>query len=115
MNSLDRFMEFLVAAVFILVGLSRILTYRLHRKPTDTGTSELASEFPYWCIALVVLFEMGAAVALVTPFELTLFAAVALALSTMINGFYRVSAQKPTAPTVVLFLLALFVICGRVL
>ena len=108
-------MEFLVAAVFILVGLSRILTYRLYRKRTETGTSEFASEFPYWCFALVGLLEMGAAMALVTPFELTLFAAVVLALSTLINGLYRVSVQKPTAPTVVLFLLALFVICGRVL
>lgn len=115
MNSLDRFMEFLVAAVFIFVGLSKILTYRLHMKPSEAGATELVSEFPYWCIALVGLFEMGAAMALVTPFELTLFAAVALALSTMITGLYRVSVNKPTAPTLVLFLLALFVICGRVL
>jgi uncharacterized membrane protein YphA (DoxX/SURF4 family) len=115
MNNLDRFMEFLVAAVFILVGLSKIFSYRYHREPVEAGTSELAIEFPYWCVALVGLFEMGAAMALVTPFELELFAAVALALSTIINGLYRVSVQKPAAPTVVLFLLALFVICGRVL
>lgn len=112
MNNLDRFMEFLVAAVFLLVGLSKIFSYRYRREP---GTSELAAEFPYWCAALVGLFEMGAAMALVTPFELTLFAAVALALSTIITGLYRVSVQKPAAPAVVLFLLVLFVICGRVL
>jgi uncharacterized membrane protein YphA (DoxX/SURF4 family) len=115
MNNLDRFMEFLVAAVFLLVGLSKMLSYRRQKGPADTGTSELAIEFPYWCVALVGLFEMGAALALVTPFELTLFAAVALAVSTMIAGLYRISVDKSAAPTAVLFLLVLFVIRGRVL
>jgi uncharacterized membrane protein YphA (DoxX/SURF4 family) len=115
MNNLDRFMEFLVAVVFLLVGLSKIFSYRCHREPVRAGTSEIAKEFPYWCAALVGLFEMSAAMAMITPFELTLFAAVALALSTIITGLYRVSVQKPAAPTVVLFLLVLFVICGRVL
>ncbi len=115
MNNLDRFMEFVVAAVFILVGLSKIFSYRYPRALNEAGKSELAVEFPYWCVALVGLFEMAAAMALVTPFELTLFAAVALALSTMIAGLYRVSVQKTAVPTVVLFLLVLFVICGRVL
>jgi len=115
MNNLDRFMEFLVAAVFLLVGLSKIFSYKNHKEPANAGKSELAIEFPYWCVALVGLFEMGAAMALITPFELTLFAAVVLALSTFIAGLYRASVQKPAAPTVVLFLLVLFVICGRVL
>ncbi len=115
MNNLDRFMEFLVAAVFLLVGLSKIFSYRYNREPSEAGSSELATEFPYWCAALVGLFEMGAATALVTPFELTLFAAVALAFSTIITGLYSVSVQKPAAPAAVLFLLVLFVICGRVL
>jgi len=115
MNNLDRFMEFVVAAVFLLVGLSKIFSYRYPRESSADGASGLAIEFPYWCVALVGLFEMTAAMALITPFELTLFAAVALALSTIITGFYRASAQKPAAPSVALFLLVLFVICERVL
>jgi uncharacterized membrane protein YphA (DoxX/SURF4 family) len=115
MNNLDRFMEFVVAAVFLLVGLSKIFSYRYKSEATEAGASELAVEFPYWCAALVGLFEMAAAMALITPFELTLFAAVALALSTVITGLYRASVQKTAVPSVVLFLLVLFVICGRVL
>jgi len=115
MNNLDRFMEFLAAAVFLLVGLSKIFSYRYLRGSGEAGSAELAREFPYWGVALVGLFEMAAAMALVTPFELTLFAAVALAFSTIIAGLYRISVQKPAAPTAILFLLVLFVICGRVL
>jgi uncharacterized membrane protein YphA (DoxX/SURF4 family) len=115
MNNLDRFMEFVVAAVFTLVGLSKIFSYKYRAVGIDGNASELAIEFPYWCVALVGLFEMLAAVALATPFEQKLFAAVALALSTTIAGLYRASVQKPAAPTVVLLLLVLFVICGRLL
>jgi hypothetical protein len=86
MNNLDRFMEFLVAVVFLIVGLSKIFSYRYQKEPAEAGKSELAMEFPYWCAALVGLFEMGAAMALVTPFELALLAAVSLALSTIITG-----------------------------
>jgi uncharacterized membrane protein YphA (DoxX/SURF4 family) len=115
MNNLDRFMEFVVAAVFLLVGLSKIFSHKYQRESREEGAGELASEFPYWCVALVGLFEIVAAMVLITPFALTLFAAVALALSTMIAGLYRVSVQKPAVPSAVLFLLVLFVICGRVL
>ena len=108
-------MEFVVAAVFTLVGLSKIFSYKYKAAGIDGSASELAIEFPYWCVALVGLFEMLAAVALATPFEQKLFAAVALALSTTIAGLYRASVQKPAAPTVVLLLLVLFVICGRLL
>jgi hypothetical protein len=115
MNNLDRFMEFVVAAVFLLLGLSRIFSYRFGTESGEVGRSEFAAEFPYWCVALVGLFEMAAAMALVASFSLTLLAAVALALSTVISGLYRVSVEKTAVPSVVLFLLVLFVICGRVL
>ena len=115
MNNLDRFMEFVVAAVFTLVGLSKIFSYKYKAAGIDGTASELAIEFPYWCVALVGLFEMLAAVALATPFEQKIFAAVALALSTLIAGLYRASVQKPAAPSVILLLLVLFVICGRLL
>jgi uncharacterized membrane protein YphA (DoxX/SURF4 family) len=114
MNNLDRFMEFVVAAVFVLAGLSKIFSYRSQRESGEEGAGELAIEFPYWCVALVGLFEMAAAMLLITPFELTLFAAVALGLSTMITGLYRVSVQKPIVQSAVLFLLVLFVIRGHV-
>src|SRR3954463_10916195 len=114
MNDLDRFMEFLVAAIFLLVGLSKIFRYKYPRGSNEVETSKFEREFPYWCVALLGMFEMAAATALVTPFELNLFAAVALAFSTFITVLYRASVQKPAAPTAVLFLLVLFVICGRV-
>jgi len=115
MNGLDRLMEFVVAAVFTFVGLSKIFSYKYKAAGGEVEASEFAVEFPYWSVALLGLFEMIAAMALITPFEQKLFAAVALALSTLIICLYRASVQKPAAPTVVLLLLVLFVICGRVL
>lgn len=115
MNNLDRSMEFVVAAIFLFVGLSRVLSFRRERQADDQPESELSAELPYWCVALVGLFEVAAAMALITPFELTLFAAGILALSTMIAALYRVSVKKSAAPTTALFLLVLFVICGRML
>lgn len=106
-------MEFLVATVFILVGLNKIFSYR-HRRDSSSGDeSALAMEFPYWCVALVGVFEMVAAMALVSSYEVALFAAVSLALSTIVASLCRVSVEKPAAPAVVLFLLVLFVICER--
>src|SRR5690348_15345813 len=58
MNNLDRFMELVVAAVFTLVGLSKIFSYKYKAAGIDGSASELAIEFPYWCVALVGLFEM---------------------------------------------------------
>jgi hypothetical protein len=115
MNNLDRFMEFVAAAVFVFAGLNKIFSYRFQRESHEDGVGELAGEFPYWCVAFLGLFEMTAAMLLITPFELTLFAAVALGLSTMITGLYRVCVEKTVVPSAVLFLLVLFVICGRVL
>jgi uncharacterized membrane protein YphA (DoxX/SURF4 family) len=80
-------MEFLVATVFLLVGLSKIFSYRFHREPAEAGTPELAADFPYWCATLVGLFEMGAPFTLVTPFEITLLAAIGLALPASSPGF----------------------------
>jgi hypothetical protein len=116
MNSLDRFMEFLVAGVFLCVGLAQILSYR--RRPRALGARHARHIFalPYWAIVAVGLFEIGAALALVAPFgplppaTLSLMAASGLAILTLGAAVYRVRRQETAVPSTALFLLALFVI-----
>jgi len=67
MNSLDRFMEYLVAGVFVCVGLRSIYSYK--RRPRALGAREMSLPFgvPYWSVIAVGLFEIAAALALVMP------------------------------------------------
>jgi hypothetical protein len=119
MTNLDWFMEFLVAGVFVLLGIRKVMTFR--RKPRALGArhSRLPFGLPHGSIAVVGLLEILAALALVAPAgpfppaTLALIAAAALALLTTAAGIYHVHRRESAVPSVALFLLALFVIVGR--
>lgn len=112
-------MEFLVAGVFLCIGLRRIVSYG--RRPKALGASQMRLPFglPYGTIAAVGLFEIAAALALLAPFgplpqaTLVPLAAAMLALLTMAAGIHHVRRHEPATPTVVLFLLAMFVMVAR--
>jgi hypothetical protein len=119
MNSLDRLMEFLVAGVFLLIGLRKILSFR--RRPRTLGARHrrLPLGLPYGVIVAIGLFEIVAALAIVTPFgpwpqaTLVRFAAAGLAVLTLSACFYHARRRESAAPTVALFLLTIFVLVGR--
>src|SRR5580658_6265305 len=120
MNSLDRFMEFLVAGVFLCVGLGKLLKYRRRPKALGASQAQLPFGLPYGVIVAVGLFEVAAALVLLfTPFGVLAqvnqarMAALLLALLTVGAGFYHVRRQETAAPALVLFLLTLFVMVGR--
>ena len=119
MNSLDRIMEFLVAGVFLCVGLNQIFWYRRRPKALGARNRRLPLGLPYASIIAIGLFEIVAALALVTPFgpwppaTLALLAATGLALLTLAAAIYRTRRRQSAAPSLALFLMALFVIVGH--
>jgi hypothetical protein len=119
MSVLDRIMEFLLAGVFLWFGLGKIFSYnRGANEPDGEETSGLMG-LPYTLAALIGLFETVAALALIAPVgvvlspRLSIAAATALALLMVGASIYRVRRQQSAAPTVVLFLMAVFVIAAR--
>lgn len=110
-----------MAGVFLCAGLSKIFSY--NRKAKVPGTRETPGPMglQYRWAALIGLFETAAALALIVPTgspasaNLVLPAASALALLMVAASIYRLRRQESAAPTVALFLMAIFVIAARCL
>jgi hypothetical protein len=119
MNSLDRFAEFFVAVVFLCAGVSRIFSYKRKRTASVIEKAHGFAGLPYELQFVVALFEIAAALALLTPVDtgmhvqLVRLAAGGLALLTVAASIYRVRHNQSAAPTLALFFMALFVIVGR--
>lgn len=114
-------MEFLLAGVFLWIGLAQIMSFRRRPKALGAGNKRLPLGLPYGSVVAIGICEIVAAFALVAPFgpisqpNLALFAAMALALLTLGAAVLNARRQKSAAPSVVLFLMALFVIIGHTL
>ena len=125
MNTLDRFMEFLLSAVFLCFGLAKIFSYnRKARYPSgEDGPGETTGlmGLSYEWAALIGFFETVAALILLLPSAArpaitpALVAATALAVLMIGASIYRARQQQSAAPTIVLFLMALFVIAAHCL
>ena len=114
MNGLDRFMEFVASGVFLCVGFRKIWGYRHRPKPLEASQPRFPFGLPHATIVVVGVLEVTAALALLTPHAtLVPLAAAVLALMMIAAGIYHVRRHEPAAPTVVLFLLTIFVIVGR--
>lgn len=121
MNSLDRFMELLLAIVFLCAGLAKVFSYNSAKKSGGASGTSGFTGLPYVWAALIGAFEIAAAMVLVAPAgtwpsdNLALPAAGALALLMAAASIYRQKRQQSSAPTIALFLMALFVIAARCL
>jgi predicted membrane protein len=119
MSSLDRFMEYLTAAIFLCVGLKEIWSYRRRPKALGAAQTRLPFGFPREALLVIGLLEIVAALALVVPFgpwspaARVGLAALILALLTIIGGIDHVRRHLSVAPAAVLLLLTLFVLVGR--
>jgi hypothetical protein len=125
MNGLNRFMEFLLSAVFLCAGLAKIFSYNRNENRSiasnDPGETTGLMGLPYRWAALIGFFETMAALILLAPsatlptFAPALIAATALALLMVAASVYRLRRRQSTAPTMALFLIALFVIAAHCL
>jgi hypothetical protein len=119
LTNLDRFMDILLAAIFILIGAWQIVSYGRRPKSLGARHRSLPLGLPYGFVIAVGLIEIVAALGLVIPFgpippaTLALVAASGLALLTLTAAIYRMRRHQSPVPSVMLFLLALFVILGH--
>jgi len=119
MNVLLWIAQVLLAAVFVFAGVSKILVYgrkgKVVQAPLVSGWVGMPNEFA----AIIALVEIVGALAVVVPVDLwppnilLRLAATGLAVLTVVVGIYHARRQEHVAPSVVVFLLALFVIVGR--
>jgi di/tricarboxylate transporter len=119
MTNLDRFMEILLAGIFLLIGAWQIVSYGRRPKSLGAGHRALPLGLPYGLVIVVGLVEIVAALGLVVPFgpippeRLALVAAIGLALLTLTAAIYRTRRQQSAVPSTMLFLMALFIILGH--
>jgi hypothetical protein len=119
MNSLDRLMEYLVAGVFLCVGLAKIWSYQRRPKPLGAQRASFPIALPYGLVIAAGMFEVVAALALLTPYSFLPHVMVAplaitgLALLTGIGAVYHMRRHETAVPNVILFLLVMFVAVAR--
>lgn len=117
MNSLDRFMEYVVAAVFLCVGCGRILSYKRRPKPLGAQSAGLPFGLPYGSLVAIGVFQIAAALALITPVSFFAafapWAAAGLVFVTLAGALYHMRRHESAVPNLTLFLLVMFVVVGR--
>ncbi|MGD0629036.1 MAG: DoxX family protein [Terracidiphilus sp.] len=119
MNTLLWITQIILAGVFIFTGFSKIFAYGQVVKVVEARSKAGPIGMSRGQAAMVGLVEIvGAAGMLVPvdvwpPYILLRLATAGLALLMVAAGIYHIRRQESAAPTVALFLLALFVIVGR--
>jgi hypothetical protein len=117
MNSLDRFMEYVVAVVFVCVGCARIMSYRRRPKPLGAQSAGLPFGLPYGSLVAVGIFQIVAALVLVVPVSFfpafAPWAAAGLVFVTLTGALYHMHRHESAVPNLTLFLLLMFVVVGR--
>jgi VIT1/CCC1 family predicted Fe2+/Mn2+ transporter len=114
MNSFDRLMEYLVAGVFLCVGLAKIWSYRRRPRTLGAQRASFPIALPYGLVIAAGLFEVVAALALLTPYSFLPHVMVAplaiagLALLTGIGAVYHMRRHETAVPNLILFQLVLF-------
>jgi uncharacterized membrane protein YphA (DoxX/SURF4 family) len=103
----------LVSVFFLFNGVSKIFSFG--QKSSFIAAAEIPppDRYPYWCMFLLGLLEVAAALVLITPATSALIAAIFLALLTAASVVFRLRRHQSAAPTIALFLMVLFVILGR--
>jgi uncharacterized membrane protein YphA (DoxX/SURF4 family) len=119
MNVLLWIAQILLAAAFVFTGISKILAYEELVKEVEAKSKGGKPGMSREQAAIVGILEILGAAGVVMPVDiwppyvLLRLAAAGLALLMVIAGIYHLRRQETAAPSVVLFLLALFVIIGR--
>ncbi len=118
MNNLDWFAQVLLAAIFLLAGLSKVFAFQWETA-LKSGPSLRCIGVPRPPSVLLALLEIALALVLIVPLNLwqpdilPSLAAAGLGGVTLFVALYRVRRNQPAAPMIALFLLTLFVIVGR--
>jgi hypothetical protein len=119
MNSFLWMVQILLAGVFLFTGAGKLFAYERVVKVVESRSKGRAVGMSRWQAAVVALAEVAGAIGVITPIQLepphlvVLVAAGWLALLMVAASIYHVNRQESATPSIVLFLVALFVIVGR--
>jgi uncharacterized membrane protein YphA (DoxX/SURF4 family) len=119
MNTLLWIVQIILAGVFLFTGFSKIFAYGQVVKVMEARSKSGGFGLSRASAALVGVLEIIGAAGVLVPVDLwppdvfLRLAAAGLALLMVAAGVYHIRRQESAAPSVVLFLLALFVIVGR--
>jgi uncharacterized membrane protein YphA (DoxX/SURF4 family) len=119
MNTLLWIVQIVLAGVFLFTGFSKIFAYGQVVKMMETKSKAGRIGVSRGQAVLVGLLEIAGAVGLLAPMDpwppyiLLRLAAGGLALLMVAAGIFHIRRKESAAPSVALFLLALFVIVGR--
>jgi len=111
--------QIILAGVFLFTGASKLLAYETLVKAVEARSKGGRIGMTRFQAALVGVAELiGAGAVLIPvdlwpPFILLRLAAAGLALLMVVAGIYHLRRQETAVPSVVLFLLSIFVIIGR--
>jgi len=118
-NGLHWIAQILLAAVFLFAGFGEIFSYRSRAKVPPGRPSLGFPGLPYELAFAIGVVEIAGALALVVPIDLwppdilPRLAAAGLGVLAIAGGIYHLRRRESAAPSVALFLLALFVIVAR--
>jgi uncharacterized membrane protein YphA (DoxX/SURF4 family) len=119
MDGLLWIAQILLAGVFLFTGVSKVLANAEVLKAVGSSSNGGWIGLSRVQAALIGLLEIVGALGVVVPVDLwppnvlLRLAAAGLALLMVFAGIYHLRRHETAAPTVALFLLALFVIVGR--
>ena len=119
MNSLLWIAQIVLAGVFLFAGFSKIFVNGRQTRVLQTASGPGCVGMPDELAAAVALLEILGALCVVVPIDLwppdilPRMAAAVLGLVAIVTAIFQARRQEHTTPTIVAFLLALFVIIGR--
>ncbi|HEY1903612.1 MAG TPA: DoxX family protein [Terracidiphilus sp.] len=119
MNTLLWMAQIILAGVFLFTGFSKIFAYGQVVKMVEARSKAGRIGMSRTQAILVGLVEIAGAAGVLVPVDVwppyvfLRLAAAGLALLMVAAGIYHARRQESAAPSVTLFLLALFVIVGR--
>jgi len=111
--------QFILASVFLVTGVGKILAYERLMGTVEARSKGLPAGIPRALAAFIGLAEIAGAIGVLVPGSfspghlIVRLAAAGLALIMVLAGIYHLRRQDSAAPAVTLFLLALFIIVGR--
>ena len=119
MNTLLWIAQIILAGVFLFTGFSKIFAYGQVVKVVEARSKAGPIGMSRGQSVLVGLAEVAGAAGVLVPVDvwppyiLLRLATAGLALLMVAAGIYHIRRQESAAPSISLFLLALFVIVGR--
>lgn len=119
MNDLLWIAQIILAGIFLFAGFTKIFAYERLVKAVEARSKSGRVGMTQTQAVTVGILEIGGAVGLLVPMDvwppniLLRLAAGGLALLMVAAGIYQIRRKDSAAPSVALFLLALFIIVGR--